>query len=131
MEPSNSFVITNAHVLRGSQTVRVFRDGEAQSVLVRVFRNGEVQSVLGEVMGCSSSNLDLDLAAIRIEEDELTAIRSDNSNSIYVDLAVIGIEEDELTAIRLANSNSIHIGQPVFAIGAPLGYSYTLNFWDH
>jgi len=38
----------------------------------------------------------------------------------YSDLAVLKIEDQELTAIRLGESNSLHVGQWVMAFGSPL-----------
>ena len=43
------------------------------------------------------------------------------------DLALIKIKGFDLPTAKLGNSNSVRSGQPVYAIGAPLGYEQTIS----
>jgi len=84
-DDTNAYILTNAHVIRGSQFVSVaFNDG---------------RQVTGHVMGA----------------DE------------FSDVGLIRVPDTRATGLPMANPESLKPGQPVFAIGAPLGLSWSVT----
>ncbi|MGH2807572.1 MAG: S1C family serine protease, partial [Actinomycetota bacterium] len=85
IDAEQGIIVTNFHVVQDATRVDV------------VFNDGD--RVQGTVVGTSA-------------EDESTA---------DTDLAVIKVEKDDLTAIKIGKSDSLRLGDDVIALGFPLG----------
>ena len=92
----DGYIITNAHVVKGAERVRVElpMPGNGQSILASRSR-----TVSGRIVG-----LDLE-----------------------TDLAVIKVEERNLTALAFGDSDALRAGQIVLAVGSPLGFSNSVS----
>lgn len=86
----NGYILTNNHVVQDR------RGGDADKILVRLSDDTELEAKL-------------------IGRDPKT------------DIAVIKVEKDDLPAIKVADSDEIMVGDIVFAIGNPLGVGLTVT----
>ena len=96
----DGFVITNAHVIRGEQeiSITVFIDEDGQGAPAkRVFEEVELVSF----------NPLWDLALLRIPAEQ--------------------IADFELTALPLGDMHEVRAGDPVFAVGNPLGLEHSVS----
>jgi serine protease Do len=93
----DGYIVTNAHVVRGAQRLRVEIPVPVagQSILARNSR-----TVSGQVVG-----IDLE-----------------------TDLAVVRIDERNLTALAFGDSDALKAGQIVLAFGSPLGLHNSVSF---
>jgi serine protease Do len=90
----DGYVLTNAHVIEGSQRIQVVLSAAASAT-------GQVRSVIkprGRIAGAQIVGVDLE-----------------------TDLAVLKIDESGLPFLRLGNSEDVSQGQLVFAFGSPMG----------
>lgn len=90
----NGYIVTNAHVIRGSRRTQVVLTPAAE-------KNGEHRSILkprGRVVGAQIVGVDLE-----------------------TDLAVLRVMETNLPFMSLGDSDDIRKGQIVLAFGSPLG----------
>ncbi len=94
---SQGHVLTNAHVVQSDTTGQ-----RAQSVTV-VFNKGgsKTQSVPGQIIGIDSGS---DVAVIKVNPSGVT-----------------------LRPLPLGNSDRVLVGEPVVAIGNPLGYDFSIT----
>ena len=90
----DGYIVTNAHVIEGSQRIQVVLSAAASNV-------GQVRSILkprGRIVGAQVVGVDLE-----------------------TDLAVLKIGETNMPYLRLGNSDEVSQGQLVFAFGSPMG----------
>ncbi len=90
----DGYIVTNAHVIEGSQRIQVVLSGAASE-------SGAVRSIIkprGRIVGAQVVGVDLE-----------------------TDLAVLKVNETNLPFLRLGNSDDVSQGQLVFAFGSPMG----------
>jgi serine protease Do len=93
---AEGYIVTNAHVVQGAERVRVELPlpGTGRSIL-----SSRSRTLSGKVLG-----IDLE-----------------------TDLAVVKIDERNLTALPFGDSEALQAGQIVLAIGSPLGFSNSVS----
>jgi len=97
---SDGYIVTNAHVVEGSQRVQVVLppSGPGQG------GRGSILSTGGRLVGAQIVNIDRE-----------------------TDLAVIKVHAENLPALELADSDQLRQGQLVFAFGSPLGLNNSVT----
>jgi serine protease Do len=92
----DGYIVTNAHVVKGAERVRVEVPlmGTGKSILASRSR-----SVTGKVVGLD----------------------------VETDLAVVKVEERNLTALAFDDSDTLRAGQIVLAVGSPLGFANSVS----
>lgn len=95
----NGYIVTNAHVVIGAQRVQVTLAARADDGARRSTLQPAGRTARGTVVG-----LDLE-----------------------TDVALIKIEEQDLPALKLADSDTVEQGQIVLAFGSPLGLDNTVT----
>ena len=90
----DGYIITNAHVIEGSQRIQVMLSPTASDVS----RSQSIVKPRGRVVGAQIVGVDLE-----------------------TDLALLKIDETNLPYLRLGNSDEVKQGQIVFAFGSPMG----------
>lgn len=95
---SDGYIVTNAHVVEGSQRVQVVLPPQNRSGQSSILRTG------GRLVGAQIVNIDRE-----------------------TDLAVIKVQVNDLPALELADSDLLRQGQLVFAFGSPLGLNNSVT----
>jgi serine protease Do len=94
----DGYIVTNAHVVRGAQQVRiaVHEQASGQSILARTSR-----TVVGQVVGI---DVETDLAVVRIDEPKLTALTFGDSDDLRAGQLVLAFGSP------LGLNNSVSLG---------------------
>ncbi len=105
MVSSDGYILTNAHVVIDFETSAFGGSAGTPAQSVSVVFKGTGKSTItvpGKVVGTDTSN---DVALLKIDPSKVSG----------------------LTPIQIGDSNSITVGDPVVAIGNPLGYDFSLS----
>ena len=94
---SDGYILTNNHVVNSTSSSSYYQITEATSVKVKLYNDDTVY--------------------------DATVVGSD----LQTDLAVLKIEKTDLTAAELGDSDSVQVGEFAMAIGNPLGLESTIT----
>ena len=97
---ADGYIVTNAHVVEGSQRVQVVLPPSAEQLSER----SSILKTGGRLVGAQLVNVDRE-----------------------TDLAVIKIQAENLPVLELADSDRLRQGQLVFAFGSPLGLNNSVT----
>jgi len=132
-DPSAPVPATSA-ASRGGQTAPGSEQTAAQAILPSVVQvragnatgsgfvlNRQGHVVTNEHVVAGADDVELLLADGRVVDAEVLGGDDDN------DIAVLRVDGENLTPARIGRSNQVQIGQPVLAVGSPLGLTGTVT----
>jgi molybdopterin converting factor small subunit len=97
-------------------------DGEIRR-FVNVFVNGEN---VRKLQGAATAVKDADEIVVRLNDRREFVAKVVGTDS-RTDLAVLKVESDNLPAVRIGQSVDLKVGEWVLAIGSPFGFEYSVT----